>query len=74
MADTRDDFDAMVAVAKDLDAYLQTIDGTKNVGYSAESTPGLFSFQFDMGALQVLGLTPSQVTQVLYTSLYGVDA
>jgi multidrug efflux pump subunit AcrB len=64
----------MVAVAKDIDAYLTTIDGTKNVSYSAESTPGLFSFQFDTAVLQVLGLTPGQVTQALYASLYGVDA
>ncbi|USN56650.1 MAG: hypothetical protein H6766_06570 [Candidatus Peribacteria bacterium] len=58
IAATRDDFTTMVEVAQDIVAHLKTLDGTKNIGYTAESTPGLFSFQFDEAALQVLGLTP----------------
>jgi HAE1 family hydrophobic/amphiphilic exporter-1 len=74
IANSTQDFDTLTAVARDIEEHLRTIEGTRNVNNSAQTTPGQFSFSYNQAALQQLGLTAGQVSSGLFGAIFGVDA
>ena len=73
-ADDNTKFSQLVVIAKEFAAYLRSVDGTKNVAVSSKDTPGQFIFAFDRAALQILGVSPSDVTAQLSAALNGTNA
>jgi len=74
VTDDNTKFSQLVQVAKDFQAYLRTIQGTKNVALSSKDTPGQFIFSFDKSTLSALWLTPGDVTSQLAVALNGAPA
>ena len=71
LAEKNSQFWDLVTIAKEFAAYLRTVDGTKNVSLSTQDTPGQFVFTFNQWRLQKLWLSPTDVTNQLFTALNG---
>lgn len=74
VTDDNSKFSQLIQVAKDFQAQLRTIEGTKNVAISSKDTPGQFIFAFDRQKLASLGLTPGEVSSQLSIALNGANA
>lgn len=74
IAETNENFDEMLSVAKDFESYLGSIDWTKNITISSTSTPGQFVFLYDIVKLSYLWIKPWDLNFELYTLSNGLWA
>lgn len=74
VADTSDKFATLLDVAKDFEAYLLTLDGTKNITTSSQETPGQFIYTFNQQTLSRLWITPNDIIGELAPALNGQRA
>ena len=74
IAQDNNQFTQLIDIAKKFATHMRTLEWTKNVWVSTQDTPGQFIFSFDDGRLQKLWLTPSDVTNQLFTVLNGFSA
>lgn len=66
VADSNEKFSELLTVAKDFDAYLRTLEWTKNVSISSSPSPWQFVFTYYMDKLSYLGIQPTDVDSQLY--------
>lgn len=74
IASTNKDFDTLMAVAKDFERFLTTIEGTKNVKNTSSPTPGQFVFRINNDKLSQFWLTPSDILTEIYFLSAGMKA
>ncbi len=74
VADSNEKFNQLLDVAKDFEAYLRTLQWTKNITVSSSPSPGQFVFTYYMDKLSYLGIQPSDVDFQLYSVINGITA
>lgn len=74
IADSNEKFDTLLAVAKDFEAYLNTLTWSKNVVNSSSQSPGQFVFTLDKEKLAIMWLLPTEISSELFISLNGMWA
>ena len=74
IASQNSQFNTLQEVAAEFEEFLGTIEWTKNVSVSSETTPWQFVFTFDHEKLEALWLTPNDVTRELSSAINGVGA
>lgn len=67
-------FDVLLDVAKDFEAYLIQMKGTRNVSLTSQDSPGQFVFSFDRQAVAQLGIDPQSIMQEIFARLQGIGA
>lgn len=73
-ANSSKDIDTLKDVADDFKAYLQTVEGTKNVSTSSTNNPGQFVFAFDRDKLSFSWLTPDDILNEVRFYVLGITA
>lgn len=74
IADANDKFPQLLTVAKDFEAYLRTIQWTKNVAISSSPSPGQFVFKYYVDKLSYLWIQPSELNFQLYAVINWIGA
>lgn len=74
IAETNKWFQDLIRVAGDFEAFLKTVEWTKNVKNSSSSTPGQFVFKLNTEKLSSLGLSPSDILNEIYFMSSGIKA
>lgn len=71
-AETSDQLGQLIASAKDIEAHLKTLPGTKNVSLSSQDTPGQFILHPKRAVMDSLGLSPAQMINAITSEVGGV--
>lgn len=67
-------FNEMIALAKQIESFLKTLDWTKNPWISSPDTPGQFILTFDIDKLQIAWFTQAQAASEVAAAINGVSA
>ena len=73
-AQTNTQFPELIEVAKDFEAYLRSVPGTRNVERSSADVPGQFVYRLYTDFLAFRGLTVAEVAQEINMIMNGVTA